>query len=114
MEPGPCLTTSLPVTPARTTLAEAHHPGDLTGVGTVVVRVAARNDAPVQVGARARAQTGALAGVGRAVMTGDLPARVRAAVTEAASESQTLARTVGQIVDREAGQIGRASGVARC
>src|ERR1035437_6766584 len=102
MEPGPCLTTSLPVAPARTTLAEAHHPGDLTGVGTVVVRVAARNDAPVQVG------------VGRAVMTGDLPARVRAAVTEAASESQTLARTVGQIVDREAGQIGRASGVARC
>jgi hypothetical protein len=111
MEPGPCLTTSLPVAPARATLAEAHHLGDLTGVVTVVVQAPVMNDAP---GARAPAQAEAAVGVGRGVMTGDLPARARAAMTEAVSESQTPARIVGQSPDLEAGQIGRASGVARC
>ena len=114
MEPDSCLTTSVPVGPVRTTLDEAHHPGDLTAVETVVVLVPAPSEALAQAGVRAWGQGAALVGVGRAEMTGDLPVRVRVAVTGAVSEVQMPVRIVARIVEGGAGQIERASGVARC
>ena len=110
MEPDSCLTTSVPVGPVRTTLDEAHHLGDLTAVETVVVQVPAPSDAPAQAGVRAWGQVAALVGVGRAEMSGDLPVRVRVAV----SEVRMPARIVARIVQAGAAQIERVSGVARC
>ena len=113
MEPDSCLTTSAPVGPMGTTLAEAHHPGDLTAVETVVVQVPAMSDALARAEARAWDQGAALVGAGRAGMTGGPPARVRAAATGQVSEVQMPLR-VALIVEHGAGQIERASGVARC
>src|SRR5450631_4753656 len=112
MEPGPCLTTSLPVAPARTTLAEAHHRPDQSGVGSVVVRMRARNDAPARAVGRAPAQRGALVGADRAVMTGDLPRRVRAAVNVGQTPAVIAAPIGARTADRVAGPIERGSGVA--
>ena len=79
-----------------------------------MVRMRARNDAPAQAVARARAQRGALVGADRAVMTGDLPQWVRAAVNVRQTPA-VIAAPIGQrTADRVAGQIGRGSGVARC
>ena len=86
--------TSLPVAPARRTLVEACHPGDLIAAVTVVVRVPVANDA--------MAQAGAPAEDGRSVMTWLLPLGVPVAVIAA------------RIVDLAAAQIARASGVGRC
>jgi hypothetical protein len=110
MEPDSCLTTSVPVAPVRTTLDEAHHPGDLTAVETVVVQVPAMSDALARAGVRVWGRGAVLVGVARAEMIGDLPARVRVAV----SEVQMLARIVAPIAQDGAGQIERASGAARC
>jgi hypothetical protein len=102
--------TSLPVAPARTTLAEAPHPGDLTGAVTVVARVPVANGAMTQTGVRA----GAPAAAGRSVMTGVLLVEVPAGVTGGASGDRIGASIVEPIVVLGAGQIARASGVVRC
>jgi len=114
MEPDSCLTTSVPVAPVRTTLDEAHHLVDLIAVETVGVQVPALSDALAQAGVRAWGRGAALVGVGRAEMTGDLPAPVRVAVNRAVSEVQMPVRIVARIAQGGAGQIERASGVARC
>jgi hypothetical protein len=102
MEPDSCLTTSVPVAPVMTTLDQAHHLVDLIAVETVVVQVPAMSDALAQAGVRAWGRGAALVGVGRAEMTG------------AVSEVQMPMRTVARIAQGGAGQIERASGVARC
>jgi hypothetical protein len=82
--------TSLPVAPARRTLVEACHPGDLIAAVTVVVRVPAANDAV------------ALVGAGLSVTTGAPAVEVPAGTI------------VGRTVVLQAAPIARRNGVARC
>jgi hypothetical protein len=82
--------TSLPVAPARRTLVEASHPGDLSGAVAVVVRVPAVNDAV------------ALVGAGPSV------------TTEVPPVGDPAGTIVARTVVLEAAPIARRNGAARC
>jgi len=102
--------TCLPAAPARMTLVEAPHPGDLSGVATAGVRVPVANDAVDQRGAGS-ATTGVLPvrPGGLRVLPGVLPM-----LPGEGSVGVIAGRIVARIVVLEAGRIVRVSGVARC
>ena len=109
---------SLPAAPARTTLVEAPHLGDLIGVRTVVIRVPAANDQAVRSGVPAVA----LMEAGPSAMCVDRQVGVLAlsrvlvemTAPQAASGAVSAGRIVAGTVLLVAGQIVRASEGARC
>jgi len=102
--------TCLPATPARMTLVEAPHPGDLSGVATAGVRVPVANGAADQMGAGS-ATTGVLPVPPGTLLV--LPGAPLALPGEG-SVGVIAGRIVARIVVLEARRIVRVSGVARC
>jgi hypothetical protein len=113
---APCLMTSLPVAPARTTLVEAPHPGDPNG-RIAAVRVPVQNDVLPPAGDRVEPppvgppETSELL---RVRAPAEVSAEVSAGVNVGRTVVVTVALTVGQIVVLVAGRIAKAHGVARC
>jgi hypothetical protein len=102
--------TCLPAAPARMTLVEAPHLGDLSGVATAIVRVPVANGVADQLGTGS-ATTGVLPVPPGTLLV--LPGAPLALPGEG-SVGVIAGRIVARIVVLEARRIVRVSGVARC
>ena len=102
--------TCLPAAPARMTLVEAPHPGDLNGVAVAGIRASPENGAVGRRGAGS-VTTGVLR-----VLPGELPALpgTLLVLPGEGTVGAIAGRTVARIVVLEAGRIVRFSGVAPC